>query len=54
MKNKKFTNFKFTISFQNSGYIQDGNKSGLVNLSSKLLNEGTKEVRFYKICWTFR
>ena len=30
--------------FQNSGYIQDGNKSGLVNLSSKLLNEGTKEL----------
>ena len=30
--------------FQNSGYIQDKNKSGLVNLSSKLLNEGTKEL----------
>lgn len=30
--------------FQNSGYIQDGNKSGLVNLSSKLLNEGTKKL----------
>ena len=30
--------------FQNSGYIQDGDKSGLVNLSSKLLNEGTKEL----------
>ena len=30
--------------FKNSGYIQDGNKSGLVSLSSKLLNEGTKEV----------
>ena len=30
--------------FQNSGYIQDNNKSGLANLSSKLLNEGTKEL----------
>ena len=30
--------------FQNSGYIQDNDKSGLVNLSSKLLNEGTKEL----------
>ena len=30
--------------FQNSGYIQDKNKSGLANLSSKLLNEGTKEL----------
>ncbi len=30
--------------FRNSGYIQDKDKSGLVNLSSKLLNEGTKEL----------
>lgn len=30
--------------FQNSGYMQDKEKSGLVNLSSKLLNEGTKEL----------
>uniref|UniRef100_UPI004047FD7A M16 family metallopeptidase n=1 Tax=Aliarcobacter sp. TaxID=2321116 RepID=UPI004047FD7A len=30
--------------FQNSGYGQDKNKSGLVSLSSKLLNEGTKEL----------
>ena len=30
--------------FQNSGYIQDKNITGLVNLSSKLLNEGTKEL----------
>ena len=38
--------------FQNSGYIQDNNKSGLANLSSKLLNEGTKELgatKFAKI-----
>lgn len=30
--------------FQNSGYIQDKEKSGLASLSSKLLNEGTKEL----------
>lgn len=30
--------------FQNSGYIQDKNINGLVNLSSKILNEGTKEL----------
>ena len=30
--------------FQNSGYVQDKNKSGLASLSSKLLNEGTKEL----------
>ncbi|MGM0518221.1 MAG: M16 family metallopeptidase [Campylobacterota bacterium] len=30
--------------FRNSGYIQDKNKSGLANLSSKLLNEGTKKL----------
>jgi zinc protease len=30
--------------FENSGYIQDKDKSGLVNLSSKLLNEGTKKL----------
>ncbi|WP_368030124.1 M16 family metallopeptidase [Arcobacter sp. s6] len=30
--------------FENSGYIQDKDKNGLVSLSSKLLNEGTKEL----------
>jgi predicted Zn-dependent peptidase len=30
--------------FQNSGYIQDNDNSGLANLSSKLLNEGTKKL----------
>ncbi|MGB5793752.1 M16 family metallopeptidase, partial [Poseidonibacter sp.] len=30
--------------FQNSGYMQDKDKSGLVSLSSKLMNEGTKEL----------
>lgn len=30
--------------FKNSGYMQDKNINGLVSLSSKLLNEGTKEL----------
>ena len=30
--------------FQNSGYIQDKEKSGLASFSSKLLNEGTKDL----------
>ena len=30
--------------FQNSGYAQDKDESGLASLSSKLLNEGTKEL----------
>lgn len=30
--------------FQNSGYMQDKDKSGLASLSSKLMNEGTKEL----------
>jgi len=30
--------------FQNSGYVQDKNKSGLASISSQLLNEGTKEL----------
>lgn len=30
--------------FTNSGYIKDGKLSGLASLSSKLLNEGTKEL----------
>lgn len=29
--------------FTNSGYMQDGKKSGLASLSAKLLNEGTKK-----------
>jgi predicted Zn-dependent peptidase len=33
--------FNLQLIFQNSGYIKDGNKSGLTNLSAKLLNEGT-------------
>jgi len=30
--------------FKNSGYIQDGKKSGIASLSAKLLNEGTKKL----------
>lgn len=30
--------------FKNSGYAQDANKIGLASISSKLLNEGTKEL----------
>lgn len=30
--------------FENSGYVKDGSKIGLASLSSKLLNEGTKEL----------
>jgi len=30
--------------FKNSGYIKDKDSLGLANLSSKILNEGTKEL----------
>jgi len=33
--------FNLQLVFQNSGYINDNDKSGLTNLSAKLLNEGT-------------
>ncbi len=36
--------FNLQLVFQNSGYIQDGEKSGLCNLSASLLNEGTKKL----------
>ena len=41
---EEFTNlpiFNLQLVFKNSGYIQDGDKSGLTNLTAKLLNEGT-------------
>jgi predicted Zn-dependent peptidase len=34
--------FNLQLVFQNSGYIQDKNQSGLCDISSSLLNEGTK------------
>lgn len=41
---KSLPTLNLQLVFQNSGYMQDKNKSGLVSLSSKLLNEGTKEL----------
>ena len=35
--------FNLQLVFTNSGYIQDGKKSGLASLTAKLLNEGTKK-----------
>jgi len=35
--------FNLQLVFQNSGYITNANKSGLANLTAKLLNEGTKK-----------
>lgn len=41
-KNLPILNLQFV--FQNSGFIKDADKLGLANLSSRLLNEGTKEL----------
>ena len=35
--------FNLQLVFQNSGYLADGNKSGLTHLTAKLLGEGTKK-----------
>ena len=35
--------FNMQLVFKNSGYMKDGNLSGLTNLTSKILNEGTKK-----------
>jgi zinc protease len=35
--------FNLQLVFKNSGYMADGNQSGLTNLTSKILNEGTKK-----------
>ncbi|WP_228200571.1 M16 family metallopeptidase [Arcobacter peruensis] len=43
-KQKSLPTLNLQLVFQNSGYIQDRNKSGLASLSSQLLNEGTKEL----------
>lgn len=40
-KHKTLPIFNLQLVFQNSGYIQDGKKSGVTSLSAKLLNEGT-------------
>lgn len=41
---KNLPTFNLQLIFKNSGYIQDKKLSGLVSMSSKLLNEGTKEL----------
>jgi len=41
---KSLPTLNLQLVFQNSGYVQDKDKSGLVSISSKLLNEGTKEL----------
>ncbi len=41
---KSLPTFNLQLVFKNSGYIQDKGLNGLVNLSAKLLNEGTKEL----------
>lgn len=41
---KSLPTLNLQLVFQDSGYIQDKEKNGLVSLSSKLLNEGTKEL----------
>jgi len=43
-KQKSLPILNLQLVFQNSGYIQDKDKSGLASLSSELLNEGTKEL----------
>ena len=41
---KSLPTLSLQLVFQNSGYIQDKEKSGLASLSSSLLNEGTKKL----------
>lgn len=41
-KHKTLPIFNLQLVFQNSGYINDKNTPGLTNLTSKILNEGTK------------
>lgn len=43
-KQNSLPTYNLQLVFQNSGFIQDKNKSGLATLSSKLLNEGTKKL----------
>ena len=41
---KSLPTFNLQLVFKNSGYVQDKKLSGLASISSKLLNEGTKEL----------
>lgn len=43
-ENSTLPTFNLQLVFKNAGYIQDNDKSGLANLSAKLLNEGTKAL----------
>lgn len=43
-KQSSLPTFNMQLVFQNSGYIKDGQKSGLCAISAMLLNEGTKEL----------
>ena len=43
-KQNSLPTYNLQLVFQNSGFIQDGKKSGLAVLSAKLLNEGTKRL----------
>ncbi len=43
-QNKNLPILNLQLVFKNSGYIQDGNSSGLASMSAKLLNEGTKKL----------
>lgn len=43
-KSKNLPILNLQLVFKNSGYMQDGDKSGLASISAKLLNEGTKEL----------
>lgn len=43
-KQKSLPTFNLQLIFKNRGYIQDNELSGLASMSSKLLNEGTKEL----------
>ena len=42
-KHKSLPIFNLQLVFKNSGYVNDGNKTGLTSLSANLLNEGTKK-----------
>jgi len=43
-KQNSLPTYNLQLVFQNSGFVQDHDKSGLASLSSKLLNEGTREL----------
>ncbi len=43
-ENSTLPTYNLQLVFQNSGYMQDKNQSGLASLSAKLLNEGTKKL----------